>query len=185
MRSEVGHERFNSSKAEHFMSKDKKMFVRCSDLFRFFLSPCVRKRTFWRKDRQFCQLSAVWTSFGGHVKLSSANGGRRKGEGRQSPPGIRTAFVRRACRNRAIGLLKQGVSGGRSGSWRNRFPTFCVFCPVFRRKSECFCRRWGVFLRYFPTALFFSSVVRVTVCLIDDYLFDRICDLFELTIRFA
>ena len=57
------------------------MFVRCPDLFRFFLSPCVRKRTFWRKDRQFCQLSAVWTSFGGHVKLSSANGGRRKGRG--------------------------------------------------------------------------------------------------------
>ena len=108
-----------------------------------------------------------------------------KGEGRQSPPGVRTAFVRRACRNRAIGLLKQGVSGGRSGSWRNRFPTFCVFCPVFRRKPECFCRKRGVFYHYFPTALFFSSVMNVIICLIDEYLFDRIYDLFELTIRFA
>ena len=108
-----------------------------------------------------------------------------KGEGRKSPPGIRTAFVRRACRSRAIGLLKPGASGGRSGSWRNRFPTFCVFCPVFRRKSECFCRKWGVFLRYFPTALFFSSVMNVIICLIDDYLFNCVCNLFELTIRFA
>ena len=32
---------------------------------------------------------------------------------------------------------------------------------------------------------FFSSVMNVIICLIDEYLFDRICDLFELTIRFA
>lgn len=160
------------------------MFVRCPDLFRFFLSPCVRKRTFWRKDRQFCQLSAVWTSFGGHVKLSSAKGGRRKG-GRKSPPGTRTALVRRACRSRAIGLLKPSASGGRSGSWRNRFPTFCVFFPVFRRKPECFCRKRGVFHHYFPTALFFSLIMRVIVCTIGDYLFDCVCDLFESTIRFV
>lgn len=89
------------------------------------------------------------------------------------------------CRNRAIGLPKPGVSGGQSGSWRNRFPTFCVFCPVFRRKPECFCRKRGVFYHYFPTALFFSSIMSVIVYCIDDYLFDCVCDLFELTIRFA
>lgn len=82
-------------------------------------------------------------------------------------------------------VLKPGASGGRSGSWRNCFPTFCVFCPVFRRKPECFCRKRGVFHRYFPTALFFSSIMSVIACLIYDYLFDRICDLFESTIRFA
>lgn len=108
-----------------------------------------------------------------------------KGEGSQSPLGIRTAFVRRACRNRAIGLPKPGVSGGRSGSWLNRFPTFCVFCPVFRRKPECFCRKRGVFHRYFPTVLFFSLIMRVIICTIGDYLFDLICNLFELTICFA
>ena len=108
-----------------------------------------------------------------------------KGEGRQSPPGIRTAFVRRACRSREIGLPKPGVSGGRSGSWRNRFPTFCVFCPVFRRKPECFCRKRGVFHHYFPTALFFSLIMGVIVCYIGGYLFGCVCDLFESTIRFA
>ena len=108
-----------------------------------------------------------------------------KGEGSQSSPGIRTAFVRRACRNRAIGLPKPGVSSGRSGSWRNRFPTFCVFCPVFRRKPECFCRKRGVFHHYFPTALFFSSIIGVIVCTIGDSLFDCVCNLFESTIRFV
>ena len=108
-----------------------------------------------------------------------------KGESCQSPSGIRTAFVRRACRNRAIGLPKPGVSGGRSESWRNRFPTFCVFCPVFRRKPECFCRKRGVFHRYFPTVLFFFPIMSVIVYCIDDYLFDRVCNLLESTIRFA
>lgn len=82
-------------------------------------------------------------------------------------------------------LTETGVSSGRSGSWRNRFPTFCVFCPVFRRKPECFCRKRGVFHRYFPTVLFFFSIIGVIICTIGDYLFDRVCDLFESTIRFA
>ena len=144
------------------------------------------KKTFWRKDRQFCQLSAVWMSFGGHVKLSSANGGRRKGRGRQSPPGIRTAFVRRACRNRAIGLPKPGrerrtkLKLGEIAS-----PLSASSAPFSVENRSVSAESGGVFHRYFPTVLFLLLIMRVIICTIGDYLFDLICNLFELTICFA
>lgn len=113
----------------------------------------------------------------------------RKAVGERGGSQIFTGYLDCVCaqsvQKQGDRVTETGCEQRRSGSWRNRFPTFCVFCPVFRRKLECFCRKWGVFHRYFPTTLFFSSIMSVIVCLIDDYLFGCICDLFELTIRFA